>query len=284
MGILQELAKRAALKTKNMQMEIPTAAEQVTHLPTVRQSSPLAEAAKVIATKPKLTTPPAYVPEGLESPTRRKILKQAVASAVRASVPDQIAQPLMKMATKEILTPQVNPELLGASLKDLIFEGNMGDELYDIGSGDVYGDIIKSFIAKSFPKEHLSHLDSAFPKLRQLADHEFTYEIPQGGADTHTMDLGYDIFSGDLPRMFDNIFEENNYDEALQPLILEKIKELGFTPEEVQAIRKLDETMPRSMEEMDILIDPKTVPYDLSPKELQKWIFDQEGNWRNAVD
>lgn len=280
MGILQELQKRAALKAANMQ--IPTAAEQVTHLPVLRQASPLAEVSKAQVLKEI----PAYVPhaptEGLESPARRKILKQAVATAARASVPDQIAKPLMAMIQKELLTPTpkvVDSELLGNSLRNLIYEGNMGDELYDIGSGDAYGDIVKSFIAKTFPKEHLPHLDSAFPKLRQLADHEFIYELPGGGADTHTMDVGSDIFQGALPKMFKGEFEEHDYDsDALQKLISEKIKELNFSPEEVRAIEALDETMPRSMEEMDTLIDPKNVPYDLSPKELQEWIFNQGGN------
>lgn len=276
MGILTELAKRAALKTAIRAAEIPTQAERTVGALVPKASSPLAQVAKEV---PTLT--PRITPEGLESPSRRKFLKQTASTAARASVPDRIAQPLMSYAAKKlVLTPEVDTGALGTGIRELLYSGNLGDELYDIGSSQVYGDIVENFISHTFPKDQLPSLNSAFNKLKNLANHEFTYELPDGSATSHSADLGSDLFGGELSKVLKGEPNENAYVEEILPALSAKVQELGFTPDELKAIEKLDQTLPRSMEEMDTLVDPTKAPYNSTPEELQQWIFDQEGNWR----
>jgi len=267
MGILQELAKRAALKTKTMAQEIPLATEQVTHLPVPRQASPLAEVSKAQVLKEI----PAYrpAPEGLESPQRRKILKQAAATALRASVPDQIADPLMKMATSPLeegmaralkeANLTVSPKSLSKTLTDFLYQGGIGDELYDIGAGVSYKDILKGYLMKLYPSEQIPHLDTALKKLKSLESDDF--------------DPSYDLYDGNLVRLLKGESPSSYYDQEIIPEIHKGIQSKGFTAEERQALEHLQENMPRATEDLDNLIDGEDVPYHLSPKELQEWIF-----------
>ena len=126
MGILQELAKRAALKTANMaQREIPTAVERtVGALVPVKQSG-LQQAARALE-EGKITRPITNnLEQTVESPSRRSFLKKAASAAARASVPDSIAEPLMSFAAKEVMTnsPEVVQQVAaaeGLSLKEAL--------------------------------------------------------------------------------------------------------------------------------------------------------------------
>lgn len=89
--------------------EIPTAAEQVTHLPVpFAQGKSLAEVPQAVpAVKGALQQAQPVLAKEAVNLGRRKFLKQAAASAVRTAVPDSISKPLVQMAMKEVASPVV---------------------------------------------------------------------------------------------------------------------------------------------------------------------------------
>jgi hypothetical protein len=174
MSILTELAKRAAMKTAARvapEIKVATSAGQV-----VPATSPLARVA-------------AEAPQGLESPSRRKILKQAVASAARASVPDVVAAPLMKMATspleegmaralKEANIETFNPVSVNQLIRDLINQGTSADELGEIGSLKAYPLVTQHYLEHFYPQDQLQYLGSGLKKLHSLGEAPVIYRTP----------------------------------------------------------------------------------------------------------
>jgi hypothetical protein len=68
---------------------------------------------------------------GLQSPGRRKILKQAAASAARSAIPDAISGPLMKMAVEQVMPSSVviPPESIQAAYAS-VFEEALGNRAF----------------------------------------------------------------------------------------------------------------------------------------------------------
>lgn len=166
MGILQEIAKRAALKTASMAREIPTVAE-TTKGALVPVKGGLQQAAPVIeATKKAMPV----VEEVLKNPGRRKVLKQAAATAARASVPDVIAKPLMTLATKTVVKDIVKPEIPVESIQAAV----------SAAMHNLLGDTKFIDDAWMLPDLMVAHTNKGnqFKEAAELVDLAESYEIP----------------------------------------------------------------------------------------------------------
>lgn len=118
MGVLDQIAKRMALKTANIvEREIPTAAERTMGALVPTRPSGLQQAARAVE-EGKIARPITNnVEKTVENPSRRSFLKKAASTAARASVPDNIAGPLMSYAAKKSMTEV--PDLVEAVVKNV---------------------------------------------------------------------------------------------------------------------------------------------------------------------
>lgn len=207
MGIFQELAKRAALKTVSaVKPEITTAAERNVGTLVPVKPSGLEQAARAVQ-EGKIARPITNdVAQAVESPSRRSFLKKTAASAARASVPDSIAEPVMAYVAKEIMKSPVKSIV---SKEAPIPSNSMWNYILENGS-----------VPESFP-EHLR--DFYFPDktlwkamdMNELFNGSAKYvnpyniydileEVVPGFVEKELSKVPYDVDWEDLDKLFRN--------------------------------------------------------------------------------
>lgn len=287
MSFLTELAKRAAMKTASkVSQEIPTAAERTVGALVPHQAqalSPLQAAAKVIT--PEVA--PKIAKEGLESPGRRRILKQMASTAARASVPDPIANRLMKMATSPLdegiaraaaeagmATPVARDDVVNLFM-NYFKDSGQNDNLYDLGSGVFGNKLFHHSLQKFYPEEQLPHLNSALQKL-----YPWQREL-NGITDLDFLDpLGNKEFSKLLKKPDAKKLNNYIYDDVGDNFgsVISHIQSLNLSPEEFKSIQELEkhqhwipEGLDDAMDHLDPEIDlPKMIPEDWG--KFKRWI------------
>lgn len=289
MGILTELAKRAALKTATRAAEIPTQAERVVGQIVPHTASPLAQVSRTIESSP--ITP--MVKEGLESPQRRKFLKQVASTAIQSQMPGSITSQVMKGITPSMqegmaraaaesnLTPLV--PAISKKLTDFLLSGNLGDELNEIGSVATYPALTRHVLTHFYPPNQLSALESAIKKLD-----DFDVQIRETGL------FNGDQIYGDLPEWMHFGELSNALESGVIPKSMTNATKRGWpvlkshslTPEELDAVKAFEKISPHYSEGMDDIAKQQLMPTEApttSLKDFQDWIIQHE-NYLDQLD
>lgn len=217
------------------------------------------------------------------SPGRRKVMKQAASAALQSQLPggglvSHLASPLeegLARSLSEAGIPQVNPRDISSKLHSFITEGNMGDELHDIGSELIYPKLLDHTMEHFYPKDKLHHLNSAVDKL---------IKHPWDGVDEYTS-AGDLLYSGELSRAL-----KGKRPSSLDPEewvdLKDSFKSHSLTPEELSALEHLEKkVMPSPTEGMDAVMVRGSMgePPTGSQKEFNRWV-DEHANKYDEIN
>jgi hypothetical protein len=188
------------MKAAAMAKEIPTAAEATKGALVPRNTSALSSIAEPLSVAQETLSPLAQVAkEGLESPGRRKVLKQMASMAAQAAVPAPVAKALKKTVAKNVLPPELAQVVTSpldegiaraaeeAGIAQMVprsevvkrymesFLSGRAPELYH--EPELPAGLIRHSLTHFYPEEHLPHLNSAMEKLSGVKGHDYIHDL-----------------------------------------------------------------------------------------------------------